>query len=199
MKDFYDMDEAFLEKRFTMMQQFLKDKIEYWQQVPRVFFIVQGKNGWSDNDAAARNKLYRLGRDSRYYVDCQTAEIVSSFGNRTIVTLHNNLDDNFHVRELVLSTFGQWIYKIDGERVYTDLIRKAESSRFSTVGSDTIDRWITDAIMFGIDIDFSDYCLHFDAEDRRSSGNNFDMTEKQFQEMYERYCVDIANKVLINV
>lgn len=185
------MEREFMQKKWEYVCRFVKSKLEYWRQVPKLYYISEGKSGYLSNHILLEDKQYCVDDKNQIYVDCQTGEIINRLGSRRKGDIDKSLDSHL-IRRWVMS-MGTDLTDIDGEEVCKHYDHEIDRMKYSTVSQVIFpDEWIYKAIENGLELTYKDYCRHFDGGQLE-----FEISKEKFYDLTQELTAKIATAALM--
>ena len=187
-----ELEREFMEKKYKIVSDFIKSKLEFWKQVPALYYTSNGKGGWSGNHWLEEMKLYKVSERKHIYINCMTGEFGTMFYNEDEPTY--GLDSHWFIGAWIME-MGTDLDDIDGEKVAAYYNGEIDRCRHSTVCQviPPVD-WITRAIEANLEITYNQYCRHFDNPEESPE---FVISEDYFNEMKEDCTIAITKKALL--
>jgi hypothetical protein len=186
------LDKQFIEKRYQLVEDFLWEKRGFWANLPRLFYISNGKSSAPlQNSALLKNKMYPLDYDfSPLYISCCDLKVYSFYQNIMRFVPIDEKEKTALISELLISGDKE----IDGEAHFDYYMLMIQNTKFNQYADDTWKnsrnkKWILNAIADDIPIDYEAYCQHFD--------NFFVITKPEYDYLYTELSMEYAKSRLL--
>ena len=197
-KDLDKMDDDFLNTKFDAMQAYIKSNLEYWKQIPKLYYILEGKSGYSSNYVLSEFKLFTLGSPGNAHghgvlINCTTGDLVHlKTGNKIGLCLNDKYWKKDAVEDLMFCSS-----KIDGKRLVDYYNKEIDSKEHTTLNHILPREWISNAVEYNLDITYQDYLRHYDPNCEAARKFKYNKTEKEFMAAIDELTISIAKKELV--
>jgi hypothetical protein len=177
-QDLIDLNKEYISNASKLIRKYIKSKAKLWKRIPLLYFIEEGKCGYSSNWQLLQDHMYRID-DSFIYINCDNARIY--FYNATengeyVFVLAKD------ITKLVKGLIHSGTSSINPEKICAYYIKQAEYPFNATDDNGVKDReWILKSIMYNIPITYDDFKAHFDPK--------YKMTEQDFHTCYDKIMI----------
>lgn len=182
------LDDYFVDEKIKIVRKFIKSKLEYWQQIPKLHLIYGGED--ETFDLVVKNKVYPINNlffDRGFgfcNINCENAEIV--YLNKELNDYVSIEIDKNVKKSLAFSLSNLNLKSIDAEIIcnsYTNI-----KNKHVEISIGAIEVWLMRSIINEIPITLDDFRIHFD--------NDFGYDDKSFTILYDNCVAKLAGKIL---
>lgn len=184
--DFYNkienLERKFIDEKVELINGFIREYAEYWEKIPLLYFIEEGKSGYGSDRRLMGEKMYRIGQSSTY-IDTLKSRVVSlGYGK-----------DTYSIDSFGLSTSTR-MDSINGKMIYDELNRRIDRHTHTDM-SNFIEphQWIKNSVIYNIEITHDDYKRHYDD----CSQKQFRMSKNEFNAILKKKIVEVAKEGLL--